>query len=60
VRHGACGWSLETCRGCAGPPGPDLAKRDLNPRIPCPSYDDFSPGSTVRGAGVLDGVRWRK
>ncbi len=34
VRHGACGWSLETCRGCAGPPGPDLAKRDLNPRIP--------------------------
>ncbi len=26
--------SLETCRGCAGPPGPDLAKRDLNPRIP--------------------------
>jgi hypothetical protein len=34
VSHGACGWSLETCRGCAGPPGPDLAKRDLNPRIP--------------------------
>jgi hypothetical protein len=34
VRHGACGWSLETCRGCAGPPGPDLAKRDLNPRTP--------------------------
>ena len=34
VRHDACGWSLETCRGCAGPPGPDLAKRDLNPRIP--------------------------
>jgi hypothetical protein len=107
VRHGACRWSLETCRGCAGPPGPDLAKRDLNPRIParvmtisvrarrcggagvrggasetwcvsmepgnlqrlcgtpgarsgqarpqsedsCPSYDDFSPGSTVRGCG---------
>jgi hypothetical protein len=23
----------ETSRGCAGPPGPDLAKRDLNPRI---------------------------
>jgi hypothetical protein len=34
VRHGACRWSLETSRGCAGPPGPDLAKRDLNPRIP--------------------------
>jgi hypothetical protein len=34
VRHDACRWSLETCRGCAGPPGPDLAKRDLNPRIP--------------------------
>jgi hypothetical protein len=26
----------------------------------CPSYDDFSPGSTVRGVRVLDGVRWRK
>jgi hypothetical protein len=25
-----------------------------------PSYDDFSPGSTVRGVRVLDGVRWRK
>jgi len=34
VRHDACRWSLETCRGCAGPPGPDLTKRDLNPRIP--------------------------
>jgi hypothetical protein len=34
VRHDACRWSLEACRGCAGPPGPDLAKRDLNPRIP--------------------------
>jgi hypothetical protein len=34
VRHDACRWSLETSRGCAGPPGPDLAKRDLNPRIP--------------------------
>jgi hypothetical protein len=34
VRHDACGWSLEACRGCAGPPGPDLAKHDLNPRIP--------------------------
>jgi hypothetical protein len=34
VRHDACRWSLETCRGCVGPPGPDLAKRDLNPRIP--------------------------
>ena len=30
----ASGARLETCRGCAGPPGPDLAKRDLNPRIP--------------------------
>jgi hypothetical protein len=30
VRHDACRWSLE---GCAGPSGPDLAKRDLNPRI---------------------------
>ena len=34
VRHDACRWNLETCRDCAGPPGPDLAKRDLNPRIP--------------------------
>jgi hypothetical protein len=55
VRHDACRWSLETSRGCAGPPGPDLAKRDLNPMDSCPSYDDFSPGSTVRGVGA--GVR---
>jgi hypothetical protein len=60
VRHGACGWSLETCRGCAGPPGPDLAKPRPQSKDSCPSYDDFSPGSTVRGVRVLDGVRWRK
>ena len=56
VRHDACGWSLETCRCCAGPPGPDLAKCDLNPRIPARVMT-----ISVRGRGrVLDGVRWRE
>jgi hypothetical protein len=50
VRHDACGWSLETCRGCAGPPGPDLAKRDLNPRIP-------ARVRTISGAGARKGCR---
>jgi hypothetical protein len=48
---------------------PAEAVRDPRPRSgqarpqskdSCPSYDDFSPGSTVRGVRVLDGVRWRK
>ena len=34
VRHDACRCSLETSRGCVGPPGPDLAKRDLDSTIP--------------------------
>jgi hypothetical protein len=56
VRHGACRWSLETCRGCAGPPGPDLAKRDLNPRIPARVMTISVRARRCGGAGV----RWRK
>jgi hypothetical protein len=43
-----------------GTPGPRSGQARPQSKDSCPSYDDFSPGSTVRGAGVLDGVRWRK
>jgi hypothetical protein len=55
VRHDACRWSLETCRGCAGPPGPDLAKRDLNPRIPARVT---TISGRCGGARARKGVGW--
>ena len=57
VRHDACRWSLETCRGCAGPPGPDLAKRDLNPRIPARVTTISGRFQSRERGRVLDGVR---
>jgi hypothetical protein len=56
VRHDACRWSLETCRGCAGPPGPDLAKRDLNPRIPARVMTISVRVRRCGGAGAREGV----
>jgi predicted metalloprotease len=56
VRHDACRWSLEACRGCAGPPGPDLAKRDLNPRIPARVMTISVRVRRCGGAGAREGV----
>ena len=58
VRHDACGWSLETSRGCAGPPGPDLAKRDLNPMIPARVMTISVRVRRCGGAGAREGVGW--
>jgi hypothetical protein len=55
VRHDACGWSLEACRGCAGPPGPDLAKRDINPRIPARVRTISGRGRRCGGCGCWMG-----
>ena len=43
-----------------GTPGARSGQARHQSEDSCPSYDDFRPGSRVRGVRVLDGVRWRK
>ena len=43
-----------------GTPGAQSGQARPQSKDSCPSYDDFRPGSTVRGVRVLGGVRWRK
>ena len=60
VRHDACRWSLETCRGCAGPRGPIWPSATSIQGF-LPELRRFQAGAGVRERGwVLVGVWWRK